>query len=792
MLNRPLLWVALSLTAGTLAASGEFLHGATGAALLCSLGFVLFVVCRGRYTVAIGGIMLAFFGTGALLWDARHLGPPGDALSRLAILADPDTEYVLTGTVRSSDIVLPGRGYIQFQFDVDSQTRKGLDEPIQGGVLVGWSDPAFPVYSGTRLRLTGTLEHALGRINPGVSSVEDYFRRNHLNTRLRLRGAQNIQKLEEGKGLSPVYLLSRLRSRVAVKLSEAVPERALPFVLAVWLGDRRGLSEKTYNRFVASGTAHVLAVSGVHVGIVYLTLAALLSRLIPARRIRVLVTMLAVFAFVLLAGGRISSLRAGFMIALYLLAELFDREPDAPTALSLAAIVFVLHDSDVVLDAGFQLSFTAVASLLIFHPRIAEFFSRVPRSARGALSAVIAVQILPLLLAISIFHIFPLAGPLANLVVIPLLVAVLWLCFLTTLFSFLLPPAAFLFGNAMVPEVFLIDWITENVSQMNYAFVRLSPPSLLSIFLYWGFLVCLLRAFNSTRAKTRWRVAAGLAFALTFLCWNGVGSEPQVTFLDVGHGDATFIRTPGGTTILVDGGDFNENAYTNRGERVVAPFLRSNHVARLDVVVATHSDTDHMGGLRYILNNFAVGALYLGPFAPDTGIEKSIVADCQRLGIPIRRVARNDFIPVKQAKLEVLHPPRDWPISSTNNDRSLVLKLSWPSMSVLLTGDIEAEAERAVVSADCRAAILKVPHHGSDSSSTESFVRAVRPQYAVVSTGQPRRVANDHILKRYSEAGASVYRTDVFGGIRFTASHGQIHAEAARPSRGYAVRAGNL
>jgi competence protein ComEC len=281
-------------------------------------------------------------------------------------------------------------------------------------------------------------------------------------------------------------------------------------------------------------------------------------------------------------------------------------------------------------------------------------------------------------------------------------------------------------------------------------------------------------------------VTAALLLALAAAFWRPWRQPAELVFLDVGAGDAAFLRTTGGSTVLIDGGDRIDAA---GAERVVTPFLRSNRVARLDYVVATHSDADHLTGVQAVVEEFRVETVLL-PLrqAPDEA-EKGFLALCERRKVPVRRLCRGDTVALAGGKLTALHPPPDWSASASPNEGSLALRLEWAGPTVLFAGDIEAEAETALVRTPCAADILKVPHHGSRTSSTEPFLAAVGPADAVVSTGllRGRELARPDVLARYERRGIRVWRTDRLGGIRVTPREGGYRIESARRQRGYPV-----
>jgi len=782
--KRPLVCAALALAAGSYAGALVLHDHAALPVFLGLVGVSVALLMPRRPVMRVVATALTFASVGAILWNLRHAEPFGDPLCSYAV-DHPDEVIDVEGRVRSTQIILPGAEYARFIVDVDRVMADEVALPLRGGVQVRWTGSAAPLFADDRVRVRGELTAALGRANFGIDDVEDYLRRNHVHSAMTVRGSGNVVRLGSGRWWRPGHWASRLRAAEAERLRKVIPERAWPFVLAVWLGERTEIGEAEYRSFVETGTAHVLAVSGVHTAIIYASVWSGLSVLIRRRSVRAAVTMGAVLLFALVAGAHVSSLRAAAMIALYVLADLFDREPDAPTALSVAAILLTLANPDNLLDRGFLLSFTSVASILLFTRPLGEVFRAIPVGLRSGLVTPLAVQILPWPLAAHFFHVLPWAAPLANLVVVPLLTVVLWLSFMTTVGAFLWSGLGLVFGHAVAPAVWAIHAVVDAVARAPRSHHFVVSPTALAMAAFWAASFAGLRAVEPDVLRRRWQAAvlAILLAVLAYGTWRPMAAEPEVAFLDVGQGDACFIRTPAGRTLLIDAGDSTE--HVDMGARVVAPFLWAHHVDQLDCLILTHPDTDHIGGMPYIVDHFSVGELILGPRDTGNAAEARLIASCARREIPVRRVAAGGRLEIEGCRVEVLHPPIDWPATSTLNDTSLVIRIAWPGFDGLFTGDIEAAAETSMIPRLTPTRVLKAPHHGSRTSSTREFLDAVRPEVVVVSTGGDVRKGGDPaVLKRYEDLGATVYRTDVAGGISVTSDdHGRLVFRAARAEK---------
>ena len=274
------------------------------------------------------------------------------------------------------------------------------------------------------------------------------------------------------------------------------------------------------------------------------------------------------------------------------------------------------------------------------------------------------------------------------------------------------------------------------------------------------------------------------------LSWSLRPASPRIDFLDVGHADAACIVTPSGATALIDGGDRKADLEVDQGRTVVTPYLLAHGIRRLDAVIATHPDSDHLGGLIYVIEHFTVKAAWLPPAGDKTGELETLFLDaCQRHEVPVHRVSAGDEIPLFGAQMQVLSPPDARIPGGKENDQSLVLRLEWGEGSVLFAGDIELAAEKLLSVRDCRADLLKAPHHGSATSNSAAFLDAVQPGAVVVSTRDTGRLPalGPGVANRYAARSLPLWRTDEHGGVRALLHRGQLMLSGARDDRGYTL-----
>lgn len=791
-MNRPTVWAAAALAAGILfgaATSSPLAYLAAAAGLL---GILLWAATRSTGARDRALLAAAFLLLGAVLGAWRSAQGEYGALARyLRKTAAWGTVWTLDGTVRAGWLYREGQ-YGRMIVDV-----AGLEHPaghwqIWGGLSVRCSEPPGPLPAGTRVQLRGRIDPTLSEVNFGIASIEDHLRARGVTLGMTVK-PRDITILGVNRW-SPAYWAERIRQAEADLLARHLPPETLSFVLAVWLGERAMISPDEYDDFIVSGTAHVLSVSGIHVAIVYMSLSLMIAWAVRSRKRRAALVILGVFAYALLAGAHIATFRAALMFALYLAAEFVDREPDAPTSLGLAALLFLAYNPLYVFDTGFLLSFLSIASILIFGQAIRD---RLPwrlgpvrlGPARDGIATALAAQILSFPMAAKFFHVLPLYGLLANLIVVPLLTGIIWLCVLTTITGIIAPPIASIPAAGLDGLVTLTRGLVAFFAHLPASRLLLSTPAWYAVPLFWAAAITAATVLHG-HGDPRRRYPAALALLLLSAClWTPPATGPAVEMLDVGHGDSLFIRAPGGTTLLIDGGDRDE--YRDLGRRVVVPAMLARGVHHLDYVVCTHPDRDHIGGLHEVVRRLSVGQMLLGGAPSGAPLETALIRQCRDQKIPIRYLQRGDTLPAAGATIDVLHPGQDLANTDKPNNRSIVLRIAWPGFSILCTGDIEAPIEaRLLASTLPETQLLKVPHHGSNTSSTAALLDALHPRYALCSTDARvnRRPIHPDVARRYAERNIPLLRTDYEGGLRVIfQDNGNWHIESARAARGYTL-----
>ena len=675
---------------------------------------------------------------------------------------------------------------LQFVCCADGVLKDSVVSPFATNVLVTYSGTGgdtseVGISYGMRLVLYGTLERPSLERNPGEMSMRAYYEALGITHGLEVRGRENIVVLEQQGGSWWMrFCIYPARRWMLAVFEKTTGGEEGEFLKGLILGERGGLSVMTREAFVNAGVAHVLAVSGSNVAVVAAVLFLLLDVLRVPRRVRVIPMLGGLLFYMLVTGSQPPVVRATIMAAVILIGRTLQRPVNAWNCLGVSAMFIFAVDARQVFDVGFQLSYGAVISLMALYPVLNGWIILIPARFPGGrpmvwLLRVCAVSLSATLgtlpLTASSFGRVSIIGILANIVVVP-----------ATELSVLL-------GSATLGAALFNEWVARMYGALNW------------LVLHWTLVLTHLAGFSSVayidtarfgpfdavpyfivlaavflRSARRFQrlTIALLTSALLELIFSGALSDVKkpnllrVSFIDVGQGDAIVVEMPGRETLLIDAGP--RSATFDAGSRTVLPFLKRRGIHSLDLLVITHAHADHVGGLPSVVSGVEVRSIVaVSPEAVRAGLGLLWQAGFPSIDscIPGRSIDLT-----RAARVYVLYPLPGLTAGRLGGNESLVLKVVYGSVSLVLTGDAETTEESLIMrmyGPFLHSDFLKAGHHGSRTSSSDQFLDLVQPRAVSISVGRRNkfRHPSPSVIARMNSRGIEVFRTDEQGALVF-------------------------
>lgn len=690
------------------------------------------------------------------------------------------------------------------------------------------------VLPGYQIEADGTLCDFETATNPGQFDARAYYRERGYYYILYEKNYTVVSARRDPYRTALLFLKRRLQSVIQASL----PQRQAGIVQTMLLGDKSALDQDVRQLYQQNGIGHLLAISGLHVTILCMAFYQLLLLLRFPRMAAVPITIMMLWSYGELTGFSVSTNRAILMMVLYLFAGLLGRSYDLLSAMACSALLILLQKPFAISSCSFLLSYAAVMGVGLVHPVLQEcvlgddeqrrrrkrFLHRKERECKAngwygqirwwfisvretmiqTLLMSVAIQITTLPFMLYFYYEIPTYGILLNILALPLASLLIILAVAASLTGLFLPLVAkFLFGT-----VFLILSFYEMLCSL---FLKLPMPLVLlgrpSVGRLVGYILCAVVAVRLWQIFRVKRIPLYLwTIGTIILVLPPLIPSFSMTFLDVGQGDGIVIHTPEDVTILIDGGSSSEKQV---GEYRIKPFLKYHGIRQIDYMIMSHADEDHISGQKELLENHGkpgeiqIRNLLLPEPAEEYRQEEGyqqMLCLAKAAGVPVHYIHSGERLTIQDLDVLCLHPDAGFDGGSANA-YSTSLSISWQGVHFLLCGDLEKTGEEAVLrqmkipSAEDDSIqiepgdipqhydILKVSHHGSKNSSSDSFLQQVQPSLAIISCGRDNRYGHPHneLLERLDQTDSRILRTDIQGAIKIVFSFSFMEKSANFP-----------
>lgn len=685
-----------------------------------------------------------------------------------------DKKLTIIGTVLEKEYY-SNQEKISLKVEVSQIEREDYNIKTQGLILVNTYLGDCPYEYGDVLKIKGRLEKPIGQKNFGEFDYELYLAREKIFTYINIWQEKDIQKIGEDDSNFLVSFSLSARDKIKEITKQTLPPPYNYLLVGMLLGEKSFIPSHLKEIFAEAGIMHILAVSGLHVGIIAMALLALLSMLKLPNKFKLFTLILILITYASITGFRPSVLRATIMFILLIGGKLINRSRNLNISLFFAGFLILLLNPLILYDAGFLLSFIVTFFIINLSPILQRLFSKIVVWIKNPLAVSTAAWVGIFPLSAYFFSKVSIISIISNIFIIPLTGIAVILGFITFFIGFVSISLAGLFANLNYLVLNLITLIAKSFSSLPFAFIYVAQPSVMLIILYYLTVFFIIEIFyKKTLSPKIKKKAILIVLSVTLLIIVVQVFYPadnlKVNFINVGEGDCILIEAPNKINILIDGGGTPQSDF-DVGNKIVIPYLRRKGINEIDLLILTHPHLDHLEGLLPILKEFKVDMVLDSGLLCDSSEYKEFISLILEKGISYHKAKAGDnFIFSNNLEIFLLNPlyDSDFYDESDFNNASIVVKLFYKNADFLFTGDIEVTAEKKLLVWQniLQSDILKVGHHGSITSTNLEFLDKVDPRIAIITVGKNHfGHPSQKIIERLEDGNIQIYRTDEDGTI---------------------------
>lgn len=572
---------------------------------------------------------------------------------------------------------------------------------------------------------------------------------------LKIYGTIKVEEanLIKEKQLSPILIkVNKVKEKIIDNINKNMPQRTRNLLLGILIGERDNIQEDIIKSFRTSNLSHILAVSGAHTSYIILGITYIISKSKTPKKLGYIITIIVLLLFIIITGATYSVIRACIMAIIVIGAKLCYRKENFVTSICISLLIILIQNPFAINDIGLKLSFMGTIGIIVFNKNITNLFIKLKIKEKIAkiLSITFSAQLMIMPITVLNFNTISLMFFISNLLASPLLGIIIVLGFISVFISFILQPISKILFFALNIVLELLILISKFTSQIPYSLILVKTPNIVFAIIYYILILFLNYIFfikeNPTRRfqrkiikiitiknikKVIKKVAIVLLIILLFTnLIKMINPKLKIYFIDVGQGDSTLIVTPKNKKILIDGGEGTPE--------VLLSYLLDRRINKIDYIIISHFDSDHCNGLIEVIEEIKVKNIIISRQSEESEEYKKILNIIKQKNIKVSIVKEKDKIFIeKDFYIEILNPAEELAFQDLNNN-SIVAKLIYINFSMLFTGDIEKAEENLInkYKNNLKSTILKVSHHGSKTSTSEEFLKYVKPEIALIGVGE--------------------------------------------------------
>ena len=623
--------------------------------------------------------------------------------------------------------------------------------------------------------------------------------------------AENIEILAKNSN-NPIFTFANnINLKIKENINKIIPEKYSAIFTGLILGDTSKVEEEVNDDFKIANISHVLAISGMHITYIVIGIELLLKKGIGKRKTRI-ITIIILVMYMFITGFTPSVVRASIMGIIMLISKLIHRKNDIWTSISLSLLILLIYNPFLILNVGLQLSYLGTIGIVCFNKNVYNFLIKLKirnkkirykinrkfilfmDKIKEILSVTLSAQIVILPILLFNFNILGIYFFISNILVSIIIGPIIIVGFVCILISFVSIEIAKILSIFMSVGIQILISISE-ISHLPFSKIYIPTPKVWQIVIYYICVIVINKiyiAFNLknpdfTSIRIRNLVAllkfkfrqnrnkvlkVLIVFVSLVFILNTIPQKLKIHFVDVGQGDCTFITTPQNKTILIDGGGSMSEEY-DVGKSTLLPYILDRGYTKLDYVFISHFDQDHVGGILTILEELRVGQVYISKQEQDSENYQKFLKIVEDKKIKVKVLKQGKCLKIENnLYFDILWPIEEQIQENILNNNAMVMKLRYGKFSMLFTGDIEDVAEKKILDFYeekgediLKSDVLKVAHHGSKTSTTQSFFEKVNPKICLIGVGKNNMFGHPtaEVLERIN--GTKIYRTDEDGEI---------------------------
>ncbi len=638
---------------------------------------------------------------------------------------------------------------------------------------------------GNKISFLAEFEKPSKQRNEGGFNYEQYLKTKQIYGIVTTK-AGNITLQKENNANFIFKLTNTVSNQIQQKANELLEKEEASLLTGILIGDKENIEDEVQEAFRKSNLSHMLAVSGAHVSYIMLGIHYLMTIGKIGKRKSKIVTIFLLLFFILLTGQTSSVTRACFMTIYLIIAQLLHKRVSTISSISISMLILMILNPYSILEVGFQLSYGGTLGIVLIYKKLKQYTSRkvqiceedkealdqkqknmqkmpqmpkmqkvqkIKQSVQEMLLITISANLILMPIILYHYNTLSLTFLISNLLAAPIMGIVVISGFLTIITSFVLPFVAKILAVPLRLLLKIFLQIAILTSNLPFSQIKVITPKI-SFILFYYFIVALLifkqnkRRWEKKKLKQVKKVTIKKQIAILLIIISfgfilkQIPKPLKINFIDVGQGDSTLVTTPNGKTLLIDGGGSKDTESFDVGEDTLIPYLLDKGISKLDYVLISHFDADHVGGILTLLQEMKVEKVIISKQGEDSQNYNNFKKIVKEKRIKVIVVKQADELTIdKNVILHILWPKEEQIKENILNNNSIVAKLTYNSLSMLFTGDIEQIAEEKIIqeyknTAQLKATILKVAHHGSKSSSIQEFLEQVKPKIALIGVGE--------------------------------------------------------